>query len=123
MSTPLINPVFIELKIKVPVATIRAHFSTAIESPSPWFTWKETVYDKDDSPIQSTLTYWQYGNERKLAERVVTDRDFAEGLQKFLIIHGLTTRVQYHGEGEWDIDADGADSIVQYIVYDDLLLS
>lgn len=123
MTTPLINPVMIDLKVKVPVSDIRAHFSTAIETPWDWFSWSDVVYDKDNNPIKATLTYWHEGDEHRLRKREVTDRDFADGLQKYLRVHGTTTTVQYNGDGEWDIDADGADSIMQYVVYEEILLS
>ena len=123
MSSPLINPVHIELKIKVPVSQIRVHFSTAIETAMSWFHWSDVELDKENNPIKGTLTYWFEGDEHRLRKREVTDRDFANGLQAYLRIHGLTNYVQYVGDGEWDIDADGADAIMQYVVYEELLLS
>lgn len=123
MSSPLINPVLIDLKVKVPVSSIRAHFSTAIENPYSWFHWTDVQYDKDNNPIKGTLTYWHQGDESRLRKREVTDRDFANGLQSYVRVHGLTVPVQYHGDDDWDIDADGADAIMQYVVYEEILLS
>lgn len=123
MSNPLINPVILEIPVKIPPATIRTHFSTAIASSSEWFQWSDVKYDEDNNPYLAKLTYWQHGNERKLVTMEFSDRDFFRGLRQYLKIHGTTETVQYYGDGEFDIDALGADAIVQYAVYEELLLS
>jgi hypothetical protein len=123
MRTPLVNPIIIELKVKTPVRQVRAHFSTAISSPSEWFKWDDVIYDKDGLPIKASLTYWEHGSERKLKTVEFSDRDFANGLQAFLRVQGTGLTVQYTSDGEWDIDAEGADSIMQYAIYDDIIMS
>lgn len=125
MANTLSNDPIIELKIKVPVNVIRVHFSTAIESSvGEWFSWDDVVIDINGNPVQATLTYWEDGEEDDEKTIVFTDRMFAEGLQQYVTVKGSqTTEVQYLGEGDWDIDALGADCIVQYMVYGDIILS
>ena len=123
MSSRLANDYWIDLRVKVPVRVARAHFSTAVENAYEWFSWHMVEYDEDGSPI-SAILFYQDGNNRR-QKRIFTDLDFCKGLQTYVKLHfgKPLPCVQYLGDDEWDIDADGADMIVQYAVFGELVFS
>jgi len=97
---------------------------TAVEQGYEWFDWENVVYNEDKDIVQATLRYPRDGDEDDIVEMTFTDVDFLSGLQKLLSKHPRgTSTVIYQGGGDWDIDASGADSIVQFAVYGEEIFS
>jgi len=110
--------------ITVPVNDIGDHMSTAVEQGYEWFVWENIVRNIDGGITQATLIYPRDGDEDDCVERTFTDIDFTKGLQRFMEKNPQgTLEVSYDGNGDWDIDANGADAIVQYAVYGELIFS
>lgn len=112
-----------KITLSVPVCDVGDHMVTAVEQGYEWFTWDSIVFDKDDNIVQATLHFAKDGDEDQPAMMIFTDKDFIRGLQRYLDVHGENSTVRYQGDGDWDIDACGADSIVQMAVYDQLIFS
>jgi len=110
--------------LTVPVNDVPTHMVTAVEQGYEWFDWENVVYNADKDIVQATLRYPRDGDESDIVEMTFTDVDFLNGLQKFLSKHPRgTTEVIYQGDGDWDIDANGADAIVQFAVYGECIFS
>jgi len=109
--------------LSVPVNDVGDHMVTAVEQGFEWFVWDNIVYDKDGGVTQATLIYPKDGDEDDCVECTFTDIDFIRGLQRFVEKYGTTREITYQGGGDWDLDASGADSVVQMAVYGELIFS
>ena len=109
--------------LEVPVNDLGDHMVTAVEQGYEWFQWDNVVQDEKGRITQATLEYPNNGDEDDVVERTFTDLDFVQGLRKFVAKYGLTTEVTYQGDGDWDIDAAGADAIVQEFLYGEQIFS
>lgn len=131
------------VKIEVPVNDIEMHMVTCVEQGWFWFDWLKAEPTTDgygrcevmlnDNSYQLTEPYL---NREGLKEHLThlpdgaeilrwmngypvfkfDHDDFVRGLGLWLEKNGTRrtmAQVQYNGDGEWDIDAPGADAVVQ----------
>ena len=114
----------VSVTLTVPVNGVGDHMVSAVEQGYEWFVWQNVVYGVDGGVTQASLLYPKDGDEDDIVEVIFTGLDFVRGLQLFLLAYPQgTSTVQYLGNGEWDIDANGADGIVQFAVYGELMFS
>jgi hypothetical protein len=141
----------VNVTIEVPVKDIHLHMATCIESGYNWFRWREVEADEtgngylrarvvlfDDSyklaeytrealkavlptlPDGAVIVDWRSGYPVFRFDHT----DFIRGLKACAergIGKGCISQVDYQGGGDWDIDANGADAIVQLALLGELV--